>query len=307
MLKRFRSARSAFTLIELLVVVAIIALLISILLPSLGRAREQAKIVKCGAQLKDIGNSLAAYQNDYNRLPHQNTIGSHPGPGLAGELRKQRDAAGMWGYAVHEAIANYMGGLRQDIDTGQLSKTHAVFYCPVLRESDVHNLKVVSGPGTGNGIDTTEDKYIHISYNYYGRLDETRNDPNEGANFTSVAGINDSALTAHIQIKRKHYAGALPRGDDVLMADAAGWWVGGDRWRINHGTGWSTPFIANPRPMITGANLMYGDGHVEWKKDNYFREANRPQSPGNARVEITTNATMKRPPVTPSADQGFWW
>ncbi len=52
-----------FTLIELLTVIAIISLLISILMPSLSRARDQAKAVHCLARLKDFGNALAAYEN----------------------------------------------------------------------------------------------------------------------------------------------------------------------------------------------------------------------------------------------------
>lgn len=62
-LTRSIQSQSGFTLIELLTVVAIIGLLISILMPSLGRAREQAKGVHCLARLKDIGNGLAAYEN----------------------------------------------------------------------------------------------------------------------------------------------------------------------------------------------------------------------------------------------------
>ncbi len=58
-----RASRGAFTLIELLVVISIISLLISILLPSLSRARDQAKSVHCLAKLKEYGNALAAYEN----------------------------------------------------------------------------------------------------------------------------------------------------------------------------------------------------------------------------------------------------
>ncbi len=60
--------RAGFTLIELLVVVAIISLLISILLPSLGEARNQAKRVRCGANQHAFGQAVAtcwAENNEY--------------------------------------------------------------------------------------------------------------------------------------------------------------------------------------------------------------------------------------------------
>ncbi len=56
--------RSAFTLIELLVVVAIIGLLVSILLPSLREAREQAKTAKCLNNMKSIGLAANQYRLD---------------------------------------------------------------------------------------------------------------------------------------------------------------------------------------------------------------------------------------------------
>lgn len=59
------SSAAGFTLVELLVVVSIIALLISILLPSLRKARESAKATQCASNLHHVGQAMAFYNAEY--------------------------------------------------------------------------------------------------------------------------------------------------------------------------------------------------------------------------------------------------
>ena len=61
-----RPCQEAFTLIELLVVIAIIAVLAALLLPALGQAREQAQVVVCAGNLRQVGIAHTLYADDFD-------------------------------------------------------------------------------------------------------------------------------------------------------------------------------------------------------------------------------------------------
>jgi prepilin-type N-terminal cleavage/methylation domain-containing protein len=76
---RPRNGQTGFTLTELLVVIGVIALLIGILLPTLGRARESSRKAACMAHLKTLGECLHIYAQVWkDRLPNLNPAGPTP-------------------------------------------------------------------------------------------------------------------------------------------------------------------------------------------------------------------------------------
>jgi len=77
-----RRTSKGFTLIELLVVISILSLLISVLLPALASARESARSVQCGVNIKQIGTGQHAYAADFNQffVPTYPTDGSNAPP-----------------------------------------------------------------------------------------------------------------------------------------------------------------------------------------------------------------------------------
>src|SRR4051794_29675579 len=91
-----------FTLVELLVVIGIIAVLIGILLPSLNRAREQAKASQCLSTLRQIGRAFQMYATDYQGYVVPAMIRKLPSGGRGEES-----------WATLLSVRNYIKGANQ--------------------------------------------------------------------------------------------------------------------------------------------------------------------------------------------------
>src|SRR5436190_8757707 len=116
------SQRRGFTLVELLVVIGIIAVLISILLPSLNKAREAANRTVCLSNMHQFGLALRIYANTYKEYVPIGYISSSAGPQKG------------WNYTAHlnrgGAITPILLGCLVD---AKLIKAPKTFYCPSER------------------------------------------------------------------------------------------------------------------------------------------------------------------------------
>lgn len=122
----------AFTLVELLTVVAIISLLMGILMPTLSKAREQAKRARVLALVEAIGKSLEAFANDFGDYPDSsmrrdiiNWDETNPGP-------PQAMLSG-----AHWLARALMGHDRQGVDAQGIVMKGYVAMMPQPKESDL--------------------------------------------------------------------------------------------------------------------------------------------------------------------------
>jgi len=224
--------------VELLVVIGIIALLISILLPALSKARRSANTVSCGANLHSMGQALEIYKSSYRHYPGcQGRIGEPP----------SGTAFGVWPVRLR----NVMNGNQK------------VFWCPQTDPSFMWQPKklitgcpVATAAHGGFGYEPGEsvldvDK-VQFSYGYndWGTVNPGAK-PYQGLGGDCWTGSGGQEPSTSVVV---HSADTIIITDVIAKFPAAGEWL----------------FNVDPQDKTQapaklhdgGSNALYCDGHV---------------------------------------------
>jgi prepilin-type N-terminal cleavage/methylation domain-containing protein/prepilin-type processing-associated H-X9-DG protein len=254
--------RRAFTLIELLIVIAIIGILISLLLPSLTKARHVAQRAVCASNMRQISINSISYVNDsngYYQLTQQNT--------------------GMWGLDYSDLLSSYDGrNLTAQEMSGDLPNEpqHLMYKC------SNHNREMAL-------------RSYNMSMFIAGKDDQTGNQIYGDGVPTMITEISSMSNTILLmESYRQHRQESDRRMTGSILGRANSLAVPGSGTAMNSGANWD-PRNYHGGPQFT-TNFAFTDGHVKYINFNKTYTANNGTPPiyngGQAWKALVEQTTM---------------
>ena len=237
-----RTGHAGFTLVELLVVIGIIAILISILFPSLGKVRASARTVACTVNLRQIGQAFHAYAADRKDYVVPKDWYHHADPG-----NKFRD-----NWAITLIESGYLPAPAQD-PTWRGSEGNSVFRCP-----DGLDEKWVEGTPAWDGGERSPigAKFWRVTSSTSGKSYDI---------WYGVNGANESAMFGQYPMNACPPPGSkeaqlmkmskIRRASEVALVF--------DGLSQHFGTGMGYVHINARHNNRTTTNVLFCDGHVE--------------------------------------------
>ena len=249
----------AFTLIELLVVIAIIAILLAVLFPALRMAKEHAKRLRCGINLKTIGTTLGMYAEQQNdELPmavyEQKPCPSTPRPPHQGSRIGFANPVAAYFLGGYDPALNSVGPSErlQDMLRGHTASRclGALNLGYLMKENLIADY--------AETVYCPSNQKTGFSYEAYGgKSDWPRAlGDNDGRIRTSYSYLPQHRTKKHIHAKLRQFPAQAYKYSQMdpslsVVMDLL-------KGRV----------LAHKSGSYTGSYLLYGDGHVEFKRDS---------------------------------------